>query len=157
MDYVDLTVCCPRKAVKLNHALTLLPSSLFFYESYLWLFHLLFPGNWGMLAGSHCWGYCPGGLCNADRMPVWNSREISFAQNSLLSHLIVLKFCTEHGSITAMLCVRFQNDRTIEADVWTIEISQDLNLTHRGLVTYGLTAPSHFLLTCHQWGQVTFI
>ena len=56
------------------------------------------------------------------------SREISYAQNSLLSHQIVFKFCTEHGSVTAMLCVKFQNDWTTEAVEWTIEFSLDLNL-----------------------------
>ena len=27
-----------------------------------------------------------------------------------LSHPIILQFCTEHGSITAMLCAKLQND-----------------------------------------------
>ena len=45
------------------------------------------------------------------------SREISFAHNLLLSCLIVLKFSTGHGSITAMLCAYFQNDLTAEIDV----------------------------------------
>ena len=38
------------------------------------------------------------------------SREILFAHNSLLSWQIVLKFCTEHGSNTAVLCANFEND-----------------------------------------------
>ena len=46
-----------------------------------------------------------------------NSREVSFAHNLLLSHKIVLKSCTEHGSITAVLCTKFQNDWTNDTDV----------------------------------------
>ena len=45
------------------------------------------------------------------------SREISFAHNPCFSWPITLKFCTEHGSITAMLCAKFQTDWTIETDV----------------------------------------
>ena len=45
------------------------------------------------------------------------SREISFAHNSLRNCQIVLKYCTEHGSITAVLCAKFQNDLTNEMDV----------------------------------------
>ena len=37
------------------------------------------------------------------------SYEIAFAYNLLLSCQMVLKFCTEHGSITAVLCAKFQN------------------------------------------------
>ena len=38
------------------------------------------------------------------------SREISFIHNINLSCLIILKFYTEHGSITAVLCAKCQND-----------------------------------------------
>ena len=30
---------------------------------------------------------------------------------------MILKFCTEHGSITAVLCANFQNDFTTKMDV----------------------------------------
>ena len=40
------------------------------------------------------------------------SREISFARNALLSNQIILKFYTEHGSDTAVLCAKFENDLT---------------------------------------------
>ena len=40
------------------------------------------------------------------------SREISFAHSYSFSYPIMLKFCTEHGSITAVLCAKFQNDWT---------------------------------------------
>ena len=45
------------------------------------------------------------------------SREVSFAHNLFRKWPIVLKFCTEHGSDTAVLCATFQNDWTIETDV----------------------------------------
>ena len=38
------------------------------------------------------------------------SRENSFAHNIRFSCSIVLKLCTEHGSVTAVLYVKFQND-----------------------------------------------
>ena len=41
------------------------------------------------------------------------SREISLAVNLFLSCQIILKFCTEHGNDTAVLCAKFQNDLTI--------------------------------------------
>ena len=42
------------------------------------------------------------------------SWEIPFANNLVLCYQIFLKFCTEHGSITAVLCVKVQNDMMIE-------------------------------------------
>ena len=42
--------------------------------------------------------------------PKLKSREISFVHNVRFSCPIFLKFCTEHGSITAVLCAKFQND-----------------------------------------------
>ena len=41
----------------------------------------------------------------------------SFALNSYLNWPNVLKFCTEHSSITAVLCAKFRNDWAIETDV----------------------------------------
>ena len=35
----------------------------------------------------------------------------------MLVWAIALKFCTEHGSITAVLCAKFQIDWTIETGV----------------------------------------
>ena len=40
------------------------------------------------------------------------SCKISFPHNLLLSCQIVFKFCTEHGSITAVLCTKFKNNST---------------------------------------------
>ena len=50
-------------------------------------------------------------------------REISFAHNSCFSWPITLKFCTEHDSITAVLCAKFQTDWTIETDVVEEQVS----------------------------------
>ena len=44
------------------------------------------------------------------------SAEILYVHNLLINHSIVLKFCPEHGSDTAMLCAKFQNDWTTETD-----------------------------------------
>ena len=57
------------------------------------------------------------------RSPNWwcqISREISFFHNICFNNPIVLKVCTEHGSVTAMLSAKFQNDWTTETDMlWT--------------------------------------
>ena len=37
-----------------------------------------------------------------------------FSNNVHMSYRINLKFCTEHGSDTAVLCAKFQNDLTTE-------------------------------------------
>ena len=37
-------------------------------------------------------------------------------------HRIILTFCTEHGSDTAMLCAKYQNDWTAETDIMTIQV-----------------------------------
>ena len=44
-------------------------------------------------------------------------REPLFAHNLFCSGPIILKFCTEHGSDTAMLFVKLLNDRSAETDV----------------------------------------
>ena len=48
--------------------------------------------------------------------PTLKSHEILFAHNLFISYLIALKFCTEHGSDTAVLCAKFQNDWTVVVD-----------------------------------------
>ena len=45
------------------------------------------------------------------------SHEILFAHNLFHRYLIILTFCTEHDSDTAMLCTKFQNNRMIEKNV----------------------------------------
>ena len=49
--------------------------------------------------------------------------EISFGHNLLLSCQIILKFCTEHGSITAVLCANFQNDLATEIGILGVQVS----------------------------------
>ena len=63
----------------------------------------------------------PGMLCNIRYLSVQNtsqtqSRKILFIHNIHLDNSIILKFCTEHGSNTAVLCAKFQNDWMIETD-----------------------------------------
>ena len=67
------------------------------------------------------YGRFPDTMCNI-RYPSeihlkLKSREISFAHNSCFSWPIDLRFCTEHGSITTVLCAKLQTDWTIEKDV----------------------------------------
>ena len=45
------------------------------------------------------------------------SREISFVHNFSTSHQIVWKLCTEPGGMTAMFCVKIQNDSRTEKGV----------------------------------------
>ena len=52
------------------------------------------------------------------------SREISLTHNINFSCPTLLKFCTEHGSVTAVLCV---NRRNCENNLRITEISRDLN------------------------------
>ena len=64
-------------------------------------------------------------LCNAgypsETHLKLKSREISFTHNSFISIPIILKFCTEHGSITA----NFEMIVQLEQLLWTNEISRD--------------------------------
>ena len=39
------------------------------------------------------------------------SRETSFVHDIRLSNQIVLKFCSEYGSIIVVLCAKYRNDR----------------------------------------------
>ena len=41
----------------------------------------------------------------------------SFSQNLFLSYPIILKFCTEYGSITVVLCAKLWKDWTTKTDV----------------------------------------
>ena len=50
--------------------------------------------------------------------PQSQSHEIAFAHNWFpIYPTFVLKFCTEHGSITAVICAKSRNDGTTETDV----------------------------------------
>ena len=46
------------------------------------------------------------------------SREVAFSHKLCGNCPIVLTFCTEHGSDTAMLCAKFQNNWTIKQMLW---------------------------------------
>ena len=58
-------------------------------------------------------GYCNIGCASETHLKL-KFREILFTHNLLLSYQIILKFCTKHGSITAVLCAKLQNDLTNE-------------------------------------------
>ena len=59
----------------------------------------------------------PGVLCNMEYLSETHlklkSHEISFIHKICRSCLIILKFCTEHGSDTAVLFAKFQDDLII--------------------------------------------
>ena len=48
--------------------------------------------------------------------------QTMFHHNYFFGTWIILKFCTEHGSITAVLCAKFQNDFTKEINVMKEQI-----------------------------------
>ena len=50
--------------------------------------------------------------CLSETHPKPKYREIVFAHNKVLSCAVIVKSRTEHGSIIAVLCAKFQNDRT---------------------------------------------
>ena len=64
-------------------------------------------------------GSIPGVLCYigypSETHLKLKSCEISFVHNIHLNCPMGLKFCTEHGSDTAVLCAKFQTDRWTEA------------------------------------------
>ena len=68
---------------------------------------------------SQCWprSMSPNGVTRPQRVK-HKSVEFSYAHILHFSCQIILKFCTQHGSITAMLCAKFQNDLTTEMDVY---------------------------------------
>ena len=62
------------------------------------------------LLPTHCGGdHCNIGYPSEIHLKL-KSHKISFIHTIHSSCQIVSKFCTEHGSITAMLCAEFQND-----------------------------------------------
>ena len=61
------------------------------------------------------------------------SHKISFAHNILISNLIVLKFCTEHGSDIVLLCAIFQSNWTTATDVKDEQFFADLSF---GWISY---------------------
>ena len=66
------------------------------------------------------------------------SRDISFIYVSTSVYLILLKFCTEHGSYIAMLCAKFQNDQTTEIVLTDINDFASLSL-NLGWISHNVT------------------
>ena len=73
--------------------------------------------------------------------------KIVFGRNSLLSCQIILKFCSEHGSITAMLWANFGNYLTTEMEV---QDEQDFEIWVIKWVSDG------YPITCI-WQQLPFL
>ena len=82
--------------------------------------HLLSTISPAGLHGRHK-SQLPGSLCNigypSETHLKLKSRHVSFADILLRSCLIVVNFCIEHGSDTAVLCARSQNDYATETDI----------------------------------------
>ena len=75
------------------------------------------------------------------------SRVISLVHNLLLNCQIISKFCTEHGSIIAVLCANCQNDLTTEMDVLDKrDFARFPFKMSFGRITYIITTPPVF--TC---------
>ena len=93
--------------------------------------------------------YEPVGCCNMEYPPETyiklKSREILFGHNSLLICRIVLKFCTQHGSITAVLCANFQNDLTDEMHILILN-SRYVSDGYSMLQQFHMGAVSHMTL-----------
>ena len=97
---------------------------------------------------------------------------MSFAQMYVFSCPIVLKFCTEHGSYSAVLCAKFQNDWTTHMNyrwtgfyeirssiwdkfskaLWTIYMALGINMGWLDCFTVSLHSPSGKQFV---WGIVT--
>ena len=83
-------------------------------------------------------------------------RKMSLIHNICYSCLIVLKFCTEHGSITAVLCAKFQNHWTTDKnamDRWHF-MRFDLKRSLRQMLTTAMAPGSGGgllvqLITCY--------
>ena len=81
----------------------------------------MFVDGWALFGAGFCAGTVmlkSGAMCNM-RYPSethlkLKSRKISFVHNIRFSCPFVLKFCREYGSITAVLCTKFQNDWIIK-------------------------------------------
>ena len=61
----------------------------------------------------------PGGCYNTGYPSLRNSSQgqMLFPHNLFLICSVIVNFCTEHGSDTAMLCAKFQNDLTNEIHI----------------------------------------
>ena len=83
-----------------------------------WFPLLSMNNNWELLeecARGPAWGRHP-----SEMHLKLNSREVSIADNVFCRCPIVSNFCTEHGSITALLSAKYQNNWTTETDVMDV-------------------------------------
>ena len=71
------------------------------------------PINWYQQKQEESGAMCNMGYLSETHLKL-KSRKISFIHNSHSKFPIVLKFCTEHGSTTVVLCAKFHNNWTIK-------------------------------------------
>ena len=70
------------------------------------------------------------------------SRKISFAHNFCRRRWILLKFCREHGSQTAVFCAKFQKDSLTQMDViWKWDLAIFHGKWHFGRIVYSGKGP----------------
>ena len=104
----------------------------------------------GMTACSTCWPHgdinwrfkCLG--CYCMEHPMENHLKLKFckilfAHNIHFNWPIIFKFCTEHGSFTAVLCAKFQNALVMRNKLWVNSISQEFETSFR-VISYIATA-----------------
>ena len=76
------------------------------------------------------WIYKLGSLqCGKSLLNLSQTLTDLFIQYIHFSCLIILKFCTEHGSTTAVLCAKYQNDWATENVSVDNEVLRDLDLS----------------------------
>ena len=82
----------------------------------------------------------------AQSMAVWCVHNIDF------SCQIILKFCTEHGSVTAMLCAKYQNDWGIEKPVTHNFAIFAYKINFRGMIYIAtFPEPRRLWASCIRW------
>ena len=71
------------------------------------------------------------------------SCENSFTHNFQLNNPIILKLCTEHGSMTAVLCAKCQNDWMTKTYVMDEQVFTKFEFKmHFGRISYTAQGPS---------------
>ena len=78
------------------------------------------------------------------------SHDISFAHNWSPSCPIILKFCTEHGSDTAVLSAKFQMIGQQKGMLWICEILWDLSWK---IIFIGISHTATAPIPKHIWDQ----
>ena len=86
------------------------------------------------------------------------SRKVSFVHNFILDCRIVLKFYTEHGCDTAVLCVKFYNDWTFYANVTDEQVITRFEWKkYVGWVSYIASPPPGFDFRSRRWCNSMYI